>query len=197
MTDIVNTEDQDAMGKIREIFDRGFNSILEASKLGKEVAELRTMVEELKAEVQRVRDQNRWLDEALQDVRAKRDQLARENEELRQQVATQQTTLEQAIKANQEHMAKIEAISQERDDAYANWQSTTETLDKTKHELGEAQSQAERWHSEFEKWQSEANRLKGRLDRVYSAMHDAQEVASSPDRVDQNTGNPAPAQAAE
>lgn len=192
MTDIVNTEDQDAMGKIREIFDRGFNSILEASKLGKEVAELRAMVEELKAEVQRVRDQNRWLDEALQDVRAKRDQLARENEELRQQVATQQTTLEQAIKANQEHMTHIESLTKDRDEHRQLWHDEATNLEQTRRELGEAQSEAEHWHTKSDEWNREANRLKGRLDRVYSAMHDAQEVASS-----QPSEQQAPAQAAE
>ena len=61
------------MSVIKQVFDRGLNAIVDASHLRQELNDLRLLVADLKADIERVRDQNKWLDESLQRVRQERD----------------------------------------------------------------------------------------------------------------------------
>lgn len=62
------------MNSFRNMLDRALNAIVQASELAKVVEAVKTELDGLKHEIQTVRDNNRWLDEQLNRVRAERDE---------------------------------------------------------------------------------------------------------------------------
>ena len=66
---------------ISAMFTRIADGLVQASALAKEVSELRSVVASLKSDIEYVRDQNKWLDEQLANVRRSRDETQRELDE--------------------------------------------------------------------------------------------------------------------
>ena len=77
------TEDDAEMRKVAEVFDKARNAIIDSSRLAKEVAELRAVVESFKRDLEGLRERNATLDEALANTRRQRDDAQTENVQLR------------------------------------------------------------------------------------------------------------------
>ncbi len=72
-----NTEDNE-MGKVREIFERALNAMVQASQLSKDFASLRAEFDVLRSEMESVRADNVRLDNELVATREQRDQYAKD-----------------------------------------------------------------------------------------------------------------------
>lgn len=64
----------DEMSKVRDVFERALNAIMEQSKLSGEVAELRKAVQQMQASVEFLQTRNATLDEHIQIARKQRDE---------------------------------------------------------------------------------------------------------------------------
>lgn len=78
------------MSKVREVFDRAINAMVDSTKLAQEVAELRKVVADIKYDLEYVRNRNKELDEMLHTTREQRDTAQRELNETRDQLARAQ-----------------------------------------------------------------------------------------------------------
>lgn len=118
---IVQEED---MSKIRELFERAANAIVQASELAKAVTALRADVDSMKTEVEHLRSQNRWLDEQLTSVRQSRDdaqQKARDLQDVVNHVSDQRDSAQRDAahwqnEANNKD-ASLASTRKDRDDA--------------------------------------------------------------------------------
>lgn len=120
MATISPVQESDEMTHIRSIFDRAANAIVEASELNKQVQELRSTVDALKQDVDRIRAQNSWLDEQLTNVRRARDEANGKLQNAEGEVASLKEQLEASKRANEDLNAQLTAARQ--------------VLDQTKHE---------------------------------------------------------------
>lgn len=70
----ITQEEPEGMSMVRSVFERASNAIVEASRLSKEIAEIRTQLDAIKREVEEVQRRNRELDEMLTTTRQQRDE---------------------------------------------------------------------------------------------------------------------------
>ena len=70
------------MANIRSVFDKALNAVVAMSQLSKDVESLRSQVNDLTAQVTRLRSWNEQLDETLHHVRQERDQAQTETRRL-------------------------------------------------------------------------------------------------------------------
>lgn len=109
---------EDDMSKVRELFDRAANAIVQASELAKQVNELSASVDALRRDVERMRSQNEWLDSQLADTRRQRDEAIRENGTLRDTASADARTiadLRMTVDANAIKVADLSnALAHER-----------------------------------------------------------------------------------
>lgn len=115
---------EEDMGKVREIFERGINALVDVSRLAETVKALQYQVDGLQRDVQKYRNQNDMLDEYLVKARQERDtatQRAATAERERQDYANTNTDLLRARDATdvllQESLDKAHTLEKERDDA--------------------------------------------------------------------------------
>lgn len=120
-TDVPTEED---MNKVRQIFDRGINAIVDASRLASQVQELSNQLDGLRADLDKVRQQNAWLDEQLLRVRQERDkanadatQARMDFEDASRANGSLKASLEQAASALDSLYQQIADLTRERDDA--------------------------------------------------------------------------------
>lgn len=144
------TEEQD-MGKVREIFDRALNAMVEASKLADEVRSMRGELDQLKHDIDYVRARNRELDNMLNDVRQQRDNAQRELGEAKDRLSVATNDLQAAHNANESYNRRINELEQgiaqarkERDDYGLEALKLREELDQAKSRLADIQDFAKR-----------------------------------------------------
>lgn len=118
------------MSNIRQLFERAANSIVDASKLAAEVADLRRIVEETKREIETVRNNNKWLDEQLQETRKARDEARSEAHDkgLRLNEANAKIDGLESRSSSQEQT--ITSLKQEIDSLYKHLDQTEGERDK-------------------------------------------------------------------
>jgi chromosome segregation ATPase len=89
----VSTEDAD-MSKVREVFDRAINALVNASTLARQVDELATKLSTLQNQVEHYVRQNSWLEESLTRVRAERDESIRKLNQITTEVDYERAKVE-------------------------------------------------------------------------------------------------------
>jgi len=144
-----HTEDQE-MGKVREIFDRALNALVDASTLAKSVEQLKVDLEGLKAQVTHYRNTIANQDDQITRLRQDRDAARTAQYQAEDNQRHQATELENAKRelellqgSNSRMNARLSDILKERDDAqYALLQLQDEhkavhdKLDKIKSAIG-------------------------------------------------------------
>lgn len=124
----VQSDEPEGMSAVRQVFERASNAIVEASKLSKEVAALRSEVDAMKHDIEYVRARNRELDEQLAMTRQQRDEARQEVERLKSELSSVQSNATHLQYSLDEANRRIEALSgdlqntkQDRDRAYDEW----------------------------------------------------------------------------
>ena len=131
---------EDDMNRVKSILQRAADAIVCASQMANDIAAMRAELDALKADSERLRNQNNALDEALNHSREMRDNQARELASTKDQLAEVTRELEQAkndnvvlanqsnrlneslVKAEQERdqwADEADKLSKERDTAHA------------------------------------------------------------------------------
>lgn len=134
--------EENDMSKIREIFERAASAIAQASDLAKTVNELQHTVDALKADVEKTRQNNSFLDEALSNTRKSRDEALAEASELRHKLSTTEhdrdSALQQVETISQSLAAvnhDIEHVRKDRDDAMLEAMQAKDDLEKAQAQL--------------------------------------------------------------
>lgn len=133
---------EDEMSKVRELFDRAANAIVQASELAKVVGDLRSEVDGLKRDVERMRNQNEMLDQALTTARQARDnalgKLAETESTLSRTISDRDSAQREADnwqrQAN-DNAEKLHGVTVERDDAQFHVMELQDALDKANAKL--------------------------------------------------------------
>lgn len=133
---------EDEMNKLRQWFDNGLNAIVQATELAKVVESLKVEVEGMRHEIATVRDNNRWLDEQLSNVRTQRDQAKTELEQVNSelvQVKSQKSYAEEQCVRTQTELAYVQdqliQVRKDRDEAQFNALAVVEKLDEANAKL--------------------------------------------------------------
>lgn len=163
------------MGMIKDFFARAANTIVEAAGLRKDIAELRVSVEGMKVEIAHVRDQNRWLDEQLANVRKARDQVMIEldaaNQD-RQSLTIQRDKDKAAIESMQAH---VEGVMRDRDAGWAKFDSLKEHFGKLQAETDSIRFDRDRLATELTNTAQQVSILNEQLGHVNNDLRHAKE----------------------
>lgn len=130
------------MSHVREIFDRAANAIIQSSELAVKVNELVKIVDDLRHEVETIRNQNRWLDEQLVSVRQSRDAALEELSKVKNDLALSHSEHAKVDGENYNLRSQVEALTsaladarKHRDDNAAMWEAAENELSKHKAKL--------------------------------------------------------------
>ena len=108
---------EDDMNRVKSILQRAADAIVGASQMANDIAAMRAELDALKADSERLRNQNNALDEALNHSREMRDNQARELASTKDQLSDYQNRyihlnndLETVQRQNEELTAKLDSI---------------------------------------------------------------------------------------
>ncbi len=110
-TTVVSTEDGE-MSKVREIFERALNAIVQASQLSKDMAQLRSEFNALHSDVENLRQRNTDLDNELASTREQRDQYLRDKHAAIDELNQVKAQLEATHTANEAYQSRYGELSQ-------------------------------------------------------------------------------------
>lgn len=130
------------MNIVKQVFDNALNAIVEASKLAKEVATLRSEFDSLRREMEALRADKKWLDEQLFNVRQQRDQ------------ASQSLT---------EAKHELESVKIALTDAHAQVDSQASLIEGLRKDLEQAKKEAADWMQSYDKAEAEKEKAQNQL----------------------------------
>ena len=115
---------EEDMTRVTEVFAKMRDTVIDASKLAGEVAELRNSVGALRNELETLRERNRWADEQITTIRMQRDEAMAQRSEFSNDCAkarNERDELQRHCDNQRETLARLnEQVAQlrkERDDA--------------------------------------------------------------------------------
>jgi hypothetical protein len=135
------------MGHVQDIFRRACDAIVGYSELGRQVQELTTKVEALTRELERLREDNKFMSEQLYETRKQRDEARVDAQETHGALVIARNDLS-VVKADIEHKdalitsfrQKVATTERESDDHLLRAMHAEEELAKVKAKLEEAEA---------------------------------------------------------
>lgn len=156
----LNTDDANS---VSSFFQSLADKVVLASTLPKEVAELRAVVEKLKADVEAYREHNARMDEEITNLRRERQQLQDENALLRKD-------LEQQRAAHELAESRWGQACQERDRWHNQFIDTAQALDDTKQARDDAQMKVMELEDQLRKAYEERDNAQRDRDEVHNRL---------------------------
>jgi chromosome segregation ATPase len=180
-------DEPEGMSMVRQVFERASNAIVEASKLAKELEQIRQEVEQIKRDLDYMRARNKELDEMLATTRQQRD-------EARQSAADTTAKLSQATSELDSTKYHLEQMTNQRN-----------TLEEQVRKLNEDLSQAmDSWHKSDQakdEAQAKLKEIEDFAQRAFALVRPTQSTtppandgvqSTAPEVVSSNHPEPAP-----
>ena len=175
-------DEPEDMGAVRSIFDRAANAIVEASRLSKEVAALRSEFDTLKWDMEYLRARNRELDEMLAQTRAQRDEALSQVHAFRNELVEAKShndSLTAAQASNEHSIASLEAeLGQTRKDRDAYGMEAMQAKD----ELAKAKATIDKLRSVIQATAGQVAELLREPDPVITHAEQVHNPADYPDQ---------------
>ncbi len=157
---------------ISAMFTRIADGLVQASALAKEVSELRSVVASLKSDIEYVRDQNKWLDEQLANVRRSRDETQRELDEVTTNYHKAEQERDTARRESDDWQGKFNHEASTHHDTKLALDEVTGQHDTAKAALVDTQSQLVAVSTEREQQAETIRVLREQLQKTEDELHE-------------------------
>ena len=140
---------EDDMNRVKSILQRAADAIVGASQMANDIAAMRAELDALKADSERLRNQNNALDEALNHSREMRDNQARELASTKDQLME---------------------VTRDRDFYKSSFDGERANVDKLTAQLAQAKADADQWADEADKHSKAHEGAQAKLDAITSTL---------------------------